>query len=146
MSATIYKRDLVMDGFRSLKTVAVFWSPERKPSIVETANEFSIENNVRYDWMDHDNVFAIVHVDTGLLGYYHMKRIVTDDSAGSALDNGKVFIGLDFVNHATGDKLFVPVHQMRTLMFPDGGYFIMAVPVGHVIVAFKGFLTLKMWF
>lgn len=135
------KRQLVQRGFRALKTMALFWSPDRKPNIVETANEFSIENNALYDWMDHENAFAIVHIESGLLGYFRMKRIATSDS-----DFRQMFTGIDFVNEDTGDPLFVPAHQMRTYVFPDGEYFIMAVPVGRVIVAYKGRLTLKMWY
>ena len=148
------KRQLVQRGFRALKTVAVFWALDRKPNIVETANEFSIENNELCDWMHHENAFAIVHIESGLLGYFRMKQIGTvdlnvDRNADLNVDRNagiKLFTGLDFVNDDSGDPLFVPAHQMRTHMFPDGEYFIMAVPVGRVIVAYKGRLTLKMWY
>jgi hypothetical protein len=150
------KRQLIEQGFLALKTIALFWSPDKKPNIADTANEFSIENNDVYDWMDHENVFAIVHIESGLLGYFRMKRFCTaysdlssypDLSSESYVDSRKRFIGLDFANVLdSGDTLFVPVNQMRTLMFPEGEYFIMAMPVGRVIVAYKGQFTLKMWY
>jgi hypothetical protein len=142
------KRQLIEQGFLALKTIALFWSPDNKPNISDTANEFSIENNDVYDWMDHENVFAIVHIESGLLGYFRMKKMGTLDSdLSSHSDRRKRFIGLDFANVLdSGDTLFVPVNQMRTLMFPEGEYFIMAMPVGRVIVAYKGQFTLKMWY
>jgi hypothetical protein len=140
------KRQLIEQGFLALKTFALFWSPDKKPNIEDTANEFSIENNELCDWMARENMFAIVHIESGLLGYFRMKRFCTADTDLSS-DRRKHFIGLDFANVLdSGDTLFVPVHQMRTLMFPDGEYFIMAVPVGRVIVAYKGHFTLKMWY
>lgn len=144
------KRQLIGQGFLALKTFALFWSPDKKPNISDTANEFSIENNDVYDWMDHENVFAIVHIEAGLLGYFRMRKIFTADTdlfSHTDLDHRKIFVGLDFANVLdSGDTLFIPVNQMRTLMFPEGEYFIMAVPVGRVIVAYKGQFTLKMWY
>ena len=71
-------------GFRPLKTMSIFWSNNN--TIASIANQCSVDN-----WVEHENMFVLVHELNGFLGYFQLKRFVISEE-GTSLS------GLSFVN------------------------------------------------
>ena len=144
-------------GFRPLKSMSVFWSNNN--TIASIANRCSFDN-----WVEHENMFILVHELDGFLGYFRLKRFITSDSgtalsgtalsgtslSGTALSgtalSGTSLSGLSFVNKKNDEPCVLSIHQIQTSKHPKGKYILMTIPVDHMVVACKHGLTLKMWF
>jgi len=128
------KSELRQRGFKSLKTISAFWSQLSATEIFDPG---------QYDWMEHENIFAVVHEMDGFLGYYKIKKIVTTINGKT---EKQMVSGLNFVHKESGDKLYIPINNMNSLQFPIGKYYVMTVPVDRIVILRKRDLTLKMWF
>lgn len=121
-------------GFRPLQTMSVFRTSDNINVIENIAKKWSVDS-----WTEHENIFVLVHVNTGFLGYFRLKRFLTSNSEHR-------FEGLVFVDKKNDEMHTIPLKKIRTTQCPKGEYIIMTIPADHIVVAHKGNLTLKMWF
>jgi hypothetical protein len=127
-------------GFRPLKTMSVFWTQANTNNVVNhISNQCSADS-----WIEHENVFVLIHVVDGFLGYFRLKKFITSDLETSL--SGTSLSGLLLVNKKNDESYVLPVNKIRTSQHPKGKFILMTVPVGHMVVAYKRGLTLKMWF
>jgi hypothetical protein len=121
-------------GFRPLQTMSVFRTSDKNHVIENITKKWSVDS-----WTEHENIFVLVHVNTGFLGYFRLKRFITTDS-GTSLSH------LLLINNKNDESYVLPVNKIRTSQYPKRNFILMTVPFGHMVVAYKRGLTLKMWF
>jgi len=129
---TIQLKPFYDRGFRPLKNMSIFWSNNN--TVASIAKQCSVDN-----WIEHENMFVMVHALDGFLGYFRLKRFIISDQ-GTSLS------GLSFINKKTDEPCILSINQIQTSQHPKGKYIIMTIPVDHMVVACKRGLTLKMWF